>query len=100
MSRKTVSVSNEVIVALIAATPPALASVLWFLAHRRLRRSVGASPEVPLSKLIHGIEDRFEKRFDRLEDRLDHISDVQSEQGERLARVEANSEPRLWRAGH
>jgi hypothetical protein len=98
MSRKTTSVSNEVIVALIAATPPALAYMLWFLAHRRLRRSVGASPEIPLSKLIHGIEGRFNKRFDRLEDRLDHISQVQSEQGERLARLEANSEQHLWRA--
>jgi hypothetical protein len=92
-------VSNEVIVAVIAATPPALASVLWFLAHRRLRRSVGASPQIPLSKLITGIEHRFDKRFDRLEDRLDHISELQSEQGDRLARLEASSEQRLWRAG-
>jgi hypothetical protein len=99
MSPKAASVSNEVIVALIAATPPALASLLWFLAHRRLRRSVGASPEIPLAKLITGIQDRFEKRFDRVENRLDHISEVQSEQGERLARLEANSEQRLWRAG-
>ncbi|MGH2749833.1 MAG: hypothetical protein ACRDK3_02995 [Actinomycetota bacterium] len=92
--------SKEVIVALIAATPPAIGYVLWFLAHRRLRRSVGASPEVPLAKLISGIQDRFDKRFDRVENRLEHISDVQSEQGERLARLEANSEQRLWRARH
>lgn len=98
MSRKTTSVSNEVIVALIAATPPALAYVLWFLAHRRLRRSVGASPEIPLTKLISGIQDRSDRRFDRVENRLDHISEVQSEQGERLARLEANSEQHLWRA--
>jgi len=32
--------------------------------------------------------------------RLDDISDVQREQGERLARLEANSEQRLWMAGH
>jgi len=99
MSPKAASVSNEVIVALIAATPPAIGYVLWFLAHRRLRRSVGASPEIPLAKLITGIQVRFEKRFDRVENRLDHISGVQSEQGERLARLEANSEQRLWRAG-
>jgi hypothetical protein len=92
--------SEQVLIALIAATPPALASVLWFRAHRRLRRSVGASPEIPLSKLIHGIEERFGRRFDRLEDRLDRISDVQSEQGERLARLEAGPQQRLWRAGH
>ncbi|MGH2749734.1 MAG: hypothetical protein ACRDK3_02480 [Actinomycetota bacterium] len=91
--------SNEVIVALIAATPPAIGYVLWFLAHRRLRRSVGASPEIPLSRLIQGIEERFERRFDRLEDRLARISSVQNEQGERLARLEANPEQRLWRAG-
>lgn len=90
--------SNEVTVALIAATPPAIGYVFWFLAHRRLRRSVGASPEIPLSKLIRGLEQRFDKRFDRLEDRLDHISDIQSDQGERLARVETASEQRLWRA--
>ncbi|MGH2751498.1 MAG: hypothetical protein ACRDK3_11605 [Actinomycetota bacterium] len=91
--------SNEVIVALIAATPPAIGYVLWFLAHRRLRRSVGASPEIPLSKLIAGVEQRSQERFDRLEVRLDSISEVQREQGERLARLEANSEQRLWRAG-
>jgi hypothetical protein len=99
MSPKAASVSNEVIVALIAATPPAIGYVLWFLAHRRLRRSVGASPQIPLSKLIHRMEDRVNKRFDRLEDRLDHITQVQSEQGERLARVEGTYEQRLWRAG-
>lgn len=87
------------IVALIAATPPAVGYVLWYLANRRLRRSVGASPEIPLSKLIHGIQDRVEKRFDHLEDRLDRIAKVQSEQGERLARLETTSEQRLWRAG-
>lgn len=91
--------SEGVVIALITATPPAIGYGLWFLAHRRLRRSVGASPEIPLSKLIHGIEHRVDRRFDRLEDRLDHISQVQGEQGERLARVEATSEQRLWRAG-
>ena len=91
--------SNEVIVALIAATPPAIGYVLWFLAHRRLRRSVGATPEIPLTKVIAGVEQRSQERFDRLEVRLDSISAVQAEQGERLARVEATSEQRLWRAG-
>ena len=90
--------SSDIAVALIAAVPPAIGYILWFLAHRHLRRSVGASPEIPLSRLINGIEDRLDKRFDRLEDRLDHISDVQSEQGERLARLEVSHEKRLWRA--
>lgn len=92
--------SSDIVVALITAIPPAIGYVVWFLAHRRLRRAVGASPEVPLSRLINGIEDRVDKRFDRLENRLDHISNVQSEQGERLARLEVSSEQRLWRAGH
>lgn len=42
-------VSEGVMIALIAATPPAIAAVLGYLANRRsLRRSVGGAPGVPL----------------------------------------------------
>jgi hypothetical protein len=96
-------VSEQVWVTLIAAGPPTLASVLWYLAHRRLRKSVGASPGVPLSELIHRLERQSDRRFDRLEGRLDRIdgrverlSDVQSQMRERLARLERTDAGRLW----
>ena len=71
----------------VVPRPPAPSAFGW---------SVTGDPTV---RLIHDIQDRLERRFDRLEDRPDRIINVQSEQGERLARLEANSEPRPWRAG-
>lgn len=56
-------------VAIIAAGPPALASVLWYSAHRRLRRSLGASPGVPLSEV-------YENRDPEIQDRLDALLDA------------------------
>lgn len=70
--------SSEVWVAMIASVPPTLAAVLGYLGNRRsIRRSVGNSPGVPLSKLIQ-----------RLDDKVDRLVDGQAITRERLARLE------------
>jgi hypothetical protein len=86
--------SEEIAIALIAATPPTVAAVLGYLANRRsLRRSVGTSPGVPLTKVLERLESRFEGRFDRLETKLDRAADQQVRMRERIARLEAE---RTW----
>ena len=53
--------SQEIAVALIAATPPTVAALLGYLANRRsLRRSVGTNQGVPLTKVLERLETRFE----------------------------------------
>jgi hypothetical protein len=87
-------VSEAVTVALIAAAPPTVAAILGYLANRRsLRRSVGTSPGVPLTKVLERLETRFEGRFDRLETKLDRAADQQVRMRERIARLEAE---RTW----
>lgn len=86
--------SEGIVIALIAATPPTIAAVLGFLANRRsLRRSVGTSPGVPLTKVLERLETRFEGRFDRLEAKLDRSTDQQVRMRERIARLEVE---RTW----
>lgn len=86
--------SEGIVIALIAATPPTIAAVLGYLANRRsLRRSVGTSPGVPLTKVLERLESRFEGRFDRLETKLDRAADQQVQMRERIARLEAE---RTW----
>ena len=88
---------NELLVALIAATPPTIASVLGYLASRRsLRRSVGAWSGVPLVRVLERFEKRVEAGFDRVEARLDRVDgkidrlgEIQARTGERVARLEA-----------
>jgi hypothetical protein len=81
---------NEVLVALIAATPPTIAAIFGYLANRRaLQRSVGTTPGVPLTKLLKRHESRFERRFDRLDAKLDQLVDQQARIRERIARLEA-----------
>ena len=86
--------SEEIAIALIAATPPTVAAILGYLANRRsLRRSVGTTPGVPLTKVLERLESRFEGRFDRLETKLDRAADQQVRMRERIARLEAE---RTW----
>jgi hypothetical protein len=86
--------SEQVLTALIAATPPTIAAVLGYVANRRsLRRSVGTHQGVPLTKVLERLETRFEGRFDRLEAKLDRAADQQVRVRERIARLEAE---RTW----
>jgi restriction endonuclease S subunit len=82
--------SEGVLIALIAAAPPTAAAILGYLAHQRsLRRSLGTSGDVPLAKVIEGLETRSEGRFDRLETKVDRVLDQHGEIRERMARMEA-----------
>lgn len=86
--------SEGIVIALIAATPPSIAAILGYLANRRsLRRSVGTSPGVPLTKVLERLETRFEGRFDRVEAKLDRAADQQVRMRERIARLEVE---RTW----
>src|SRR5918996_2189266 len=50
------AMSEQVLTALIAATPPTVAAVLGYLANRRsLRRTVGTRPGLPLTKVIERV---------------------------------------------
>lgn len=70
--------NQEAWVAMVAAVPPTLAAVLGYLGNRRsIRRSLGNSPGVPLSKVVG-----------RLEGKVDRLIDGQSAIRERLARLE------------
>lgn len=71
--------NSELWIAVIAALPPTLAAVLGYLGNRRaIRRSVGNSPGVPLSKLV-----------ERVEAKVDVLIEGQAAVRERLARLEA-----------
>jgi hypothetical protein len=53
--------SQEIAVALIAATPPTVAALLGYLANRRsLRRSCRDESGVPLTSVLERLEARFE----------------------------------------
>lgn len=70
--------NQEAWVAMVAAVPPTLAAVLGYLGNRRsIRRSLGNSPGVPLSKVVG-----------RLEEKVDRLIDGQAAIRERLARLE------------
>jgi hypothetical protein len=89
-----VVVSDGVMIALIAATPPAIAAILGYLANRHsLRRSVGAPPGVPLMRVV----ERVEGKVDRLDTKIDRLAEAQTGIRERLARVEGSRYRRPWR---
>jgi chaperonin cofactor prefoldin len=78
--------SEAILIAVIASTPPTIAAVLGYVANRRsLRRSVGDPPEVSLIELV----ERVELKLDRLDTKFDTLSESQSLVRERLARLEA-----------
>lgn len=86
--------SEGVMIALIAATPPAIAAILGYLANRRsLRRSVGAPPGIPLTRVV----ERVEGKVDRLDTKIDRLAEAQTGIRERLARVEGSRFRRPWR---
>jgi len=86
-------VSQEIAIALIAATPPTVAAILGFLANRRsLRRSVGTPPGIPLSRAI----ERVESKVDRLDAKIEGLGEGQAVVRERLARLESRGETGLW----
>jgi hypothetical protein len=71
-------VSPELWIAAIAALPPTLAAILGYLGNRRsIRRSLGNSPGVPLSKVVA-----------RLESKVDVLTEGQAAVRERLAHLE------------
>ena len=79
--------SEGVMIAFIAATPPAIAAILGYLANRHsLRRSVGARPGVPLARVV----ERVEGKVDRLDTKIDRLAEAQTGIRERLARVEGS----------
>lgn len=70
--------TTEMWVAVIAALPPTIAALLGYLGNRRsIRRSVGNSPGVPLSKIVA-----------RIESKVDALVEGQIAIRERLARLE------------
>lgn len=89
--------SSEILVAVIAATPPTIGAALGYIASKRsLKRSIGANPGVPLRQVLAQMEARFETRFDRLESKIDRTGDQQSGIRERLSRLEVE---RAWPEG-
>ena len=89
--------SSEILVAVIAATPPTIGAVLGYIASKRsLKRSIGANPSMPLRQVLAQMEARFETRFDRLESKIDFTSDEHAGFRERLARLEVE---RVWPEG-
>lgn len=87
--------SEGIVIALIAATPPTIAAVLGYLANRRsLRRSLGVPPGIPLIRVI----ERVESKVDRLDTKFDALSESQTLIRERLAGLEGGSSHRgkLW----
>jgi hypothetical protein len=74
-------VSQELLVAVVAGVPPTLAAVLGYLGNRRsIRRSLGNSPGVPLSKVVA-----------RIESKVDKLVEGQAQIRERVARLEGRA---------
>ena len=77
--------SEQVVVALIAAVPPCLAAILGYLATKRaITRSVGTRRGVSLARLLG----RLDSKIDRVHAEVRQLSDGQADLGERLARLE------------
>jgi len=71
-------VKAGIVIALIAAVPPTLAAVLGYVASiRSIRRSVGATPGMPLARAL-----------ERLDAKVDRLIEGQAAVRERLARLE------------
>lgn len=88
--------SQEIVIAVIAAVPPTLAALLAYVASKRsLKRSIGGNPAIPLREVLAQMELRSNGRFDRIESKLDRVVDEHAWVRERLARLEA-TETRLW----
>lgn len=86
--------SEGIVIAFIAATPPTIAAVLGYLASRRaLRRSLGTPPGI-----LIGVIERVESKVDRLDTKFDALSESQTLIRERLAGLEGSPRERLWRA--
>ncbi|MEX2556587.1 MAG: hypothetical protein WEB06_13295 [Actinomycetota bacterium] len=67
-----------IVIALIASFPPTLAALLGYLASiRTIRRSVGATPGMPLARAL-----------ERLDAKVDRLVEGQAAVRERLARLE------------
>lgn len=69
--------SEPITIAVISALPPTIAAALAFLGTRSLRRSVGPTNGVPLSRIVEGLEVK-----------VDRLVDSQINLGEPIARVE------------
>lgn len=73
-------VSTELWIAVIAALPPTLAAIVGYLGNRRsIRRSLGNSPGIPLTKVVA-----------RIESKVDALTEGQAAIRERLARLETS----------
>lgn len=77
--------SESVMVALIAAGPPTLASVFAYLSSRSVRRSVGRRDAVPLYAVV-----------ELLVKKVDQVVEGQADIRERLARLEGDHGLRIW----
>ncbi|MPZ15539.1 MAG: hypothetical protein GEU73_14155 [Chloroflexi bacterium] len=87
--------SQQIVIAVVAAVPPTVAAVLGFLASKRsIRRSIGGNPGVPLREVLAQMETRSNSRLDRIESKLDRVADEHTGIRERLARLEAGQAPR------
>lgn len=78
--------SHEVLVAIVAATPPTLAAVLAFTSTRSVKRSLGPTNGVPISRMVEILDGKIDRQFRdlvrlgerqaRLEERLGwHLAD-------------------------
>lgn len=54
--------SHEVLVAIVAATPPTLAAVLAFTSSRSVKRSVGPTNGVPISRMVEILDGKIERQ--------------------------------------
>lgn len=67
----------ELSIALIAAIPPTLAAVLAFTSSRSVKRSVGATNGIPLSRVVEAVETK-----------VGELVESQAHLRERIARIE------------
>lgn len=70
----------EIFIALIAALPPTLAAVLAFISSRSVKRSVGATNGIPLSRSVEALDSKVE----RLSESLHQLAERQARHEERL----------------
>jgi hypothetical protein len=73
-------VSIEILVAVVAAFPPTLASLLAFLSSRSVRRSVATQGDAPIGPLVERLQQQVDQLAGKVGDVADRLASLEGRQ--------------------